>query len=423
MLTILVVLVALSPTPLTAQPPLISVVTVHGSINPVSVDYLVRNLAAANRRGDRLFLVEMDTPGGLDSAMRQAVQAVFASRIPVAVLVTPAGARAASAGAVIALAADICAMSPGTNIGAAHPVSLGGKPDQVMEQKVQNDAAAYLEGIAAKRGRNQSLAREMATTSLSLSAERALEQKVIDLIALDRQDLVRRLEGRRLVRDGQEQLLRLAGAELVEHPMGARDRILNAISNPDLAYLLMLAGILGIFFELSTPGVILPGVVGAISLLLAFFAFQTLPVNYAGVLLILLAGILFIAEVMVVSHGIFAIGAVISLLLGSLLLFPDGEPQFRLSWWVIGLSVTVSGLFAALVVTKGVAAYRQRPITGSEGMLGEQGIAETDLTPEGKVRVRGEYWNAVGTEPIAKGERVEVTAVVGLRLTVRKAES
>jgi len=419
-LAVIVFLMLGVPAPLRAQRPQVSVVSVSGTINPVTVDFLLRNLEASSRRGDRLFLVEIDTPGGLDSAMREAVKGIFTSTVPVAVFVTPSGARAASAGAVIALSADICAMSPGTNLGAAHPVSLGEKPDAVMGEKILNDAEAYLEGIARKRGRNAQAAGQMVRSSLSLTAERALEEKVIDLIARDRQDLFAKLEGRRLLRDGGETVLRLAGAQVTVHEMGTRDRILNTISNPDLAYLLMLAGIIGIFFELSTPGAILPGVIGGISLILAFFAFQTLPVNYAGVLLILLAAILFIAEIKIVSHGLLAVGAVIALVLGSLLLFPSSEPGLRLSWGVILATALTTTLFFWIVVAKGIAAYRQKPITGKEGMLGERGIAQTDLRPEGKVVVRGEYWNALGSELIVKGEKVEVTAVEGLRVTVKK---
>jgi membrane-bound serine protease (ClpP class) len=408
------------PSLLRAGRPQVSVISVNGTVNPVTVAYLLRNLDAASRRGDTLFLVELDTPGGLDSAMREAVKGIFTSTVPVAVFVTPSGARAASAGAVIALAADICAMSPGTNIGAAHPVTIGEKPDKIMAEKILNDAEAYLQGIARKRGRNAEAAGNMVRASLSLAAERALQEKVIDLIALDRQDLLAKLDGRRLLRDGGEKVLRLAGAQVTRYEMGTRDKILNTISNPDLAYLLMLAGILGIFFELSTPGAILPGVIGGISLILAFFAFQTLPVNYAGVLLILLALILFIAEIKIVSHGILAIGAVISLILGSLLLFPSSEPGLRLSFGVILGTVLVTTLFFGVVVTKGVAAYRQKPITGKEGMLGERGTAKTDLAPTGMVFVRGEYWKAVSRERIIKGESVEVTAVQGLRVTVKK---
>jgi membrane-bound serine protease (ClpP class) len=284
----------------------------------------------------------------------------------VVVYVTPSGARAASAGAVIALAADLCAMAPGTNIGAAHPVSLGQQPDKVMSEKVLNDAEAYLEGIALKRGRNADVARQMVRESISLSADKAVAEKVVDLLAEDRQALLGKLDGRQLVRGGKQTVLRLNGARVTSYPMGTRDRILNAISNPDVAYVLMLMGFFGIFFELANPGVILPGVIGGISLILAFFAFQTLPVNYAGALLILLAVILFIAEVKIVSHGILAVGGCLSMVLGSLLLFPSREPYLRLSWGVIGGTVLVTVLFFLVVVAKVIEAHRQKPLTGME---------------------------------------------------------
>lgn len=416
----LMVLILLLPLLLSAKQPQISVVSVQGPVNPVTADFLKRNLEQAARRGDRLLLVEMDTPGGLDSAMRETIKAIFASPVPVAVYVTPPGARAASAGAIIALAADVCAMAPGTNIGAAHPVSIGQKADTTMEAKILNDAEAYVDGIARKRGRNVEIARKMVRESVSLTAESALEGKLIDLIAADRQELLNKLEGRQVVRGGQLKVLRLAGAQVTSYEMGRRDRILNAISNPDVAYLLMLLGFLGIFFELSTPGAILPGVMGGISLILAFFAFQTLPVNYAGALMILLAFILFTAEVMVVSHGILAIGGIIALVLGSLLLFPSPEPYLRLSWSVLLPAVLAITLFFTFVVAKVVQAHREKPISGTGAMLGEQGTAVTDIMAEGKVMVRGEYWNATSSERIGMGEKVEVTEVTGLRLTVKK---
>jgi membrane-bound serine protease (ClpP class) len=415
-----ILLLLLLPLRLVASQPEISLVTIRGPINPVTAYYLQRNIEAAGRRGDRLLLVELDTPGGLDSAMRQTVQDIFASPVPVAVYVTPSGARAASAGAVIALAADICAMAPGTNIGAAHPVAIGGKPDSTMETKILNDSEAYVEGIARKRGRNAEIARSMVRQSISLTSENALKEKVIDLVAADRQELLQKLEGWPLVRGGKETVLTLSGARVISHEMGLRDSILNAISNPDVAYLLMLLGFMGIFFELSTPGAVLPGVIGGISLILAFFAFQTLPVNYAGALLILLALVLFIAEIKIVSHGLLALGGVVSMVLGSLLLFPSPEPYLRLSRALIVWTVLPIALFFSVIVAKVIQAHRKRPVTGMEGMPGQRGVAASDLAPDGKVWVRGEYWNAVSSEPITKGEQVEVIAVEGLRLTVRK---
>jgi membrane-bound serine protease (ClpP class) len=368
-------------------------------------------------------LLEMDTPGGLDSAMREIVKEVIASRTPVAVHVTPAGARAASAGAVIALAADICAMSPGANIGAAHPVTIGETPDKIMSEKLVNDAEAYVEGIALKRGRDAGLAKRMVRDSLSLPAEKALEGHLIDLLASDRADLLRKLEGRRVVKDGREVFLQLTGAEIVVHEMGTRERILSAISNPNVAYVLMMLGFIGLFFELSNPGVILPGVVGGISLLLAFFAFQSLPVNYAGMLLIILALIFFIAEVKVVSNGMLTVGGVIAMIFGSLMLFESPEPYLRVSWSVIIPTVLATMAFFLFAVTKAVEAHRKKPATGSEGLMGEQGLADSAIAPEGKVFVRGEYWDAWSDEDISRGEKVMVVAVEGLRLKVRKPGS
>ncbi|QXE91042.1 nodulation protein NfeD [Geomonas subterranea] len=417
----LVLLVMVLPLCLRAQEPQVGVISLRGPINPVSAAFLRENLEAAGKRGDRLLLVELDTPGGLDTAMREAVQAILSARVPVAVYVAPSGARAASAGAVIGLSADILAMAPGTNIGAAHPVGLGEKPDPVMEAKLVNDAEAYVEGIAVKRGRNADVARRMVRQSISLSAEAALAQRVVDLVAQSRQDLLSKLEGRKVQREGKEVVLHLAGARVVSHEMGTRDRILDAVSNPDVAYMLMLLGIAGLFFELSNPGVILPGVIGGISLLLSFFALQTLPVNYAGIALILLGIVLFIAEIKVVSYGMLAVGGVVAMVFGSLILFPSPEPYLRLSWEVLAATVGVTALFFTVVVVKVVQAHRERPITGVEGMIDAIGVAETDLAPEGKVLLRGEYWNADSEEPVLKGEKVRVVAVTGLRLTVQKA--
>ena len=413
-------LLLLCATFLSAGQPGVRLVSINDPITPVTAGFLHRIIDESSRNGDRLLLVEMDTPGGLDSAMREIVKDIFASTVPVVVYVAPSGARAASAGAIISLAADVCAMAPGTNIGAAHPVSLGGQTDKTMEAKVLNDAEAYAEGIARKRGRNEQLARQMVRDSISLSAEKALSGGVIDLIAADRSDLLRKLEGRRIGRDGHEIELRLAGVRLIPAEMGTRERILNTISNPNVAYMLMMLGILGLFFELSNPGVILPGVIGGISLLLAFFALQTLPVNYAGVLLILLALVLFIAEIKIVSHGMLTVGGVIAMVLGSLLLFPSPEPFLRISWSVLLVTVLATVGFFAIIVAKAVQAHHRSPVTGAEGLIGERGRADSIIAPEGRVFVRGEYWYARSDEPIAAGDPVMVESVEGMLLKVRK---
>jgi membrane-bound serine protease (ClpP class) len=399
----------------------IRLVEIQDPITPVTAQFLQRNLQEAARLGDRLVLIEMDTPGGLDTAMREIVKDVMASPVPVVVYVAPSGARAASAGAIIAMAADVAAMAPGTNIGAAHPVSLGGKTtDKTMETKVINDAEAYAEGIAHQRGRDETLARRMVRDSISLSAEKALEGRVIDLIARDRSDLLQQLEGRSISRNGRETVLQLRGAEVVASGMGTIEKILNAISNPNVAYVLMILGMMGLYFELSNPGVILPGAIGGISLILAFFAFQALPVNYAGILLILLGLILFIAEIKIVSNGMLTVAGMIAMALGSLMLFESPDPYLRVSWWLILVTVLATSAFFSVVVAKALSAHRRSPATGREGMIGEVGVAETGMTPDGKVFVRGEYWDAWSDEPIDAGSRVRVLEMDGMRLKVKR---
>jgi membrane-bound serine protease (ClpP class) len=400
---------------------IIRVISINGSINPITAEYVIRNIREAGRHHEQFLVIEMDTPGGLDTSMREIVKEIFASPVPVVVYVSPAGARAASAGAVIALSANVCAMASGTNIGAAHPVSIGEKPDKVMEAKILNDAEAYVEGIARKRGRNIEMAKKMVRDSISLSAEKAQEAGVIDIIASNRADLLEKLDGRTIAMDGRKVVLKTTGIRVQFHDMSTREKILNTISNPNVAYVLMMLGMLGLFFELANPGVILPGVIGGISLILAFFAFQTLPVNYAGILLILLALVLFIAEIKIVSGGMLTVGGVIAMILGSLLLFESPEPYMRVSLSVILVTVLAVSGFALFVITKAVKAHHAKPTSGKEGLIGEEGKADSDIFPEGKVFVRGEYWDAFSDESIRRGERIVVTDVEGMTLKVRKA--
>ncbi len=395
-------------------------VEISGPINPVTAGFISRNLKESPRKGDKLVILEMDTPGGLDSSMRSIVKEIFASPVPVVVYVAPTGSRAASAGAVIAIAADFCVMAPGTAIGAAHPVTIGQKPDSVMQEKIVNDMLAYVEGIAAERGRNTEIVRQMVSKSLSLSAEKALEEKVIDFLAVDQNELIRKLNGKKVRRGGVLHTLELSGAEVVPQEMTTREKILDIIGDPNVAYVLMMLGFLGLFFELSTPGAILPGVIGGISLILAFFAFQTLPVNYAGVLLILLALILFIAEIKIVSHGMLTVGGVLAMTLGSILLFDSPEPYLKVSLSLIVTTVLLVTGFAFFVIRKAIAAHRRKPFTGKEGLVGEKGYADSDIMPEGKVFVRGEYWDAWSDQPVSRGEKVLVVAVEGLKVKVEK---
>jgi membrane-bound serine protease (ClpP class) len=399
----------------------IRLLKITGPINPATAVYFDRNLQESARKRDALVLLELDTPGGLDSSMREIVKKIFSSPVPIAVYVAPSGSRAASAGAIIALAADFCVMAPGTSIGAAHPVSLGGKSDAVMQEKIVNDMLAYVEGIAEQRNRNPGIVRQMVSKSLSLSAEKALEEKVIDFLAVDRSELIRKLNGKTVRRAGGSFQLNLVGAEVVSHEMTTREKILDVIGDPNIAYLLMMLGFLGLFFELSTPGAILPGVIGGISLILAFFAFQTLPVNYAGVLLILLALILFIAEIKIVSHGMLTVGGVLAMILGSLLLFDSPEPYVKVSLGLILTTVFLVAGFAVFVIRKAISVHRRKPASGKEGLIGEKGYADSDIMPEGKVFVRGEYWDAWSDSPVSRSEKIIVVEVEGMKVKVEKA--
>lgn len=398
----------------------VRLLTVNGPITPAIANYLLDGINRGGVNGDQLILIELDTPGGLDSSMRDIIKGILASPLPVVVYVAPAGSRAASAGAIIALAADVAAMAPGTTIGAAHPVSIGRDLDKIMNEKVVNDAAAFAEGLARQRGRNVDIGRRMVTKSISLPAERALASQVVELVVADRQELLQRLDGRVLTRNGNKVTLHLTGAVVIPQEMGGRQRILAALSNPNIAYLLLMLGMLGIFFEIANPGAVLPGVVGAMSLILAFFALQTLPVNYAGVLLLLLALILFIAEIKIISHGMLTVAGVLSLILGSIMLFESPEPYLRVSWHVIAVTVISTTSLAVVAILLSIRAYRQKPTTGVEGLVGEEGLADSDIADQGRVLVHGELWQATSEEPIRAGEQVVVQAVLGMLLKVKK---
>ncbi len=410
--------------------PVIRVVRVADVINPVVADFIVAQLKVANQTGARAFLLELDTPGGLDTAMRTIIQGILGSRVPVIVYVYPAGARAASAGALITLAADFAVMAPGTNLGAARPVTIGpgaggGAPekDSPMMKKVLNDAVAYARSIAQQRGRNQEWAERIVRESISTPAAEALELKVIDLVVENETSLLAELDGRRYLREGEARILHTDGVSLVVAEMGWRQKILNTISNPNVAYMLLMLGILGIFFEISQPGVILPGAIGALALLLAFLGFQTLPVNYVGVLLIFLALVLFILEIKVVSYGMLTVGGIISMTLGSLILIETAEPYLQISWEVIAATVAVTSGFFILVLYFVVRTQKTRFFSGVEGMVGERGEAVTAIDGMGRVFVHGEYWDAISAEPIAKGEAVEIVQVrKNMKLEVKRVE-
>jgi membrane-bound serine protease (ClpP class) len=396
------------------------VVKVSGTINPGLAEYLIRSMEQASRAQAGCLVIQLDTPGGLALSMRSIVMAMLSSQVPVVVYVSPSGARAASAGVMITLAADIAAMAPGTNMGAAHPVNLGQKNmDETMAEKVVNDMVAYAKSIAEKRGRNSEWAEKAIRESVSVTEKEALELNVIDLIADNLDDLLEKIDGREVKDKG---TLHTKGMERVVLTEGLRDKILKTLSDPNIAYILMMIGLAGLYFELSHPGAIFPGVIGAMSLILAFFAFQTLPVNYAGILLIVLAIVLFILEMKVASYGLLSLGGVISLFLGSLMLFEGTAPGMRLSWQVlIPTVVMVSGFFAAVA---GLVFRSQvsRPRTGDKGLLGEVGVAKSRLEPEGKVFVHGELWNAVAPGNIEAGAKVRVVSVDCLLLKVEAVE-
>jgi membrane-bound serine protease (ClpP class) len=396
------------------------VVKASGTINPGLAEYLIGSMEKSSREGAVCIVIQLDTPGGLALSMRSIVMVMLASEIPVVVFVSPSGARAASAGVMITLAADIAAMAPGTNIGAAHPVNLGQKEmGKTMGEKVINDMVAYTKSIAEKRGRNSEWAEKAVRESVSVTEKEALELKVIDLIAEDLNDLLEKIDGRKLKDKG---TLHTKGLKTVFLKETLRDKILKTLSDPNIAYLLMMIGMAGLYFELSHPGAIFPGVIGAISLILAFFAFQTLPVNYAGILLIAVALVLFILEMKVTSYGLLSLGGIISLFLGSLMLFEGGAPELRLSWGVlIPTVIMVSGFF---VIVAGLVFRSQisKPRTGDKGLIGEVGVVKERLAPGGKVFVHGELWNAEAPEPIEAGAKVRVIGMDHLVLKVEKVE-
>ena len=406
--------------------PVFDVVTISAAITPPIAEYILQNIEEASKTGAEGLIIRLDTPGGLDLAMRDIAKGLLNATVPVIVYVSPAGARAASAGVIITVAAHIAAMAPGTNIGAAHPVAIGvggGEMDKTMMAKVENDAVAYVIGIARKRGRNAEWVEKAVRESQSITAEEALRVKVIDFLADDLNHLLRQADGKKIALPSGDQTLKTKGAVLQEKKMGARLKVLSALSDPNIAYILFLLGVAGLYFEFANPGVILPGIVGGISLILAFFAMQTLPVNYAGVLLILFAVALFIAEIKIVSHGILTIGGIVSMVMGSLLLFDSPDPALRVSLKVMIPALVVISLFFAVVVSLVVKAQMRRRQSGREGMIGAEGEAVTDIHETGKVFVHGEYWNAWSDRAVQKGKRVRVVKVAALKLKIEDIES
>jgi membrane-bound serine protease (ClpP class) len=402
---------------------LVEVLNVEGAITPVTAKYLVEAIQKAEENGAECLIVEMDTPGGLMEATWQIDKAILASRTPVVVYISPSGGRAASAGVYISYAAHVIAMAPSTHLGSAHPVTMGGQDSsKTMMEKITNDAVAHIKGLAEKRGRNVQWAEEAVRKSVSITEKEALEKGVVEIVSKDLMDLLDRLDGRTVkLDDGTEKILRTKGAKIQHSAMDWRYRILDKISNPNIAYILMTLGGMGLFFELSNPGAILPGIVGGICLVLTFFAFQMLSVNASGVLLILLALLFFIIEVKINSHGLLAIGGIVSMFLGSLMLFKS--PEMRVSLGIIFTAVLCTAAFFIFALALAARAHRRKVTTGSEGLVGEIGTVIEALHPEGKISVHGEIWTGVGKKAIKKGEKVVIDEVEGMVLKVSPASS
>jgi membrane-bound serine protease (ClpP class) len=396
------------------------VATYEGVINPVAAEYLHDAMSFAEAKHAQAIILRLDTPGGLDTSMRLMIKDVTGSTIPVVIYVAPSGGRAASAGVFLTIAAHVAAMAPGTNIGAAHPVAMGGgEMDKTMKEKVENDSIAYIKSIAEQRGRNVSWAEDAVRKSVSVTEKEALALKIIDLIADDLPALLKKLDGRKVQMGQASAVLQTKDVEVLEFEIGWRLELLKALSDPNIAYLLMTLGTIGLLAELYNPGAILPGIVGAISLILGFYSLQSLPINYAGVLLLLLGIVLFVLEATVTSYGLLAIGGILSMLLGSLMLIKTDAPFLQISWAVIVPVIGFAALVTFAMVGMGMRAMRRRPVTGSEGMIGLVGMAKTALAPKGQVAVRGELWEAMSDEPVEAGVMVEVTAIEGLTLRVK----
>jgi len=401
-------------------------ITVNAPIHPVTSEYIRRAIDQAEKNGSELVLMTLNTPGGLDSSMREIIKKILSSPVPVAAYVSPSGSRSASAGFFIGIACDVFAMAPGTNTGAAHPVGVsmtGQKMNETMEEKVTNDAASYIKSIAGKRGRNIRMAENAVRKSLSYTEKEALKGGLIDTIAATEQDLLSFLEGRTIHRfNGEKFTFQLKDKTITEVEMTARQKFLLTISNPNLAYILLMLGLLGLYFELSNPGAILPGVIGGISLLLAIFSFQILPINYVGLILILLAIGLFILEIKIQSYGVLFVGGIVAMLIGSTMLINAPIPELRPSlMFIIPVALVLSLIFIFLI-TLAVRAHTRKVTTGREGLVGKTAIAQTSLSPEGKVFVHGEIWNAVTNEgKISKGSKVKIVEVLeNLRVRVKK---
>ena len=394
-------------------------VDVDGMVHPVTTEIVSSALDRARQEGAVVVIVRLNTPGGLMDAMRETIEKMVAAPVPVVTYVAPSGGRAASAGFFLLEAGDVTAMAPGTNTGAAHPVAMGGEMDPVMKQKVENDAAAYLRSICTKRGRNSALAETAVRESKSFTEREALDQHLVDLIASSDAELLAALDGRTITRfDGSKVIVHTSGASIEVYQRTLRQRIIAAIADPNIALVLLVLGALGIYVEFSSPGLIAPGVIGAILALLGLSALSVLPINWLGAGLLILALALFVLEAKFTSHGILGIGGAVAMVLGAVILVNGPIPEMRIRWsTAIGLALPFSAI-TLLLLSLVVSARRHKVETGVEGMIGVTGSAITELSPEGKVMVRGEYWDAVALRPVTAGARVRITAVDKLKLTV-----
>ena len=394
-------------------------VDLDGIIHPVTVEIISSAIEQAKQQNATLLVVRLNTPGGLMDAMRETIEKMIASPVPVVTYVTPSGGRAASAGFFLLETGDVAAMAPGTNTGAAHPVLMGSQMDPVMKQKVENDASALLRSICAKRGRNSALAEKAVLESKSFTDQEALASQLIDLVAVDERDLLAKLDGREITRfDGRKQVLHLSGAAVTVYEKNTRQKILAAIADPNIALILLVLGALGIYVEFTSPGLIAPGIFGAILALLGLSALSMLPINWLGASLLILAMTLFVLEAKYTSHGILGIGGAVAMVLGAMLLVDSPLPEMRIRLaTALALALPFSAI-TILLVSLVVKARANKVITGADGMIGEIGVATSELAPDGMVFVRGEYWKAVSAQPLPPGTRVRVTAIQGLRLTV-----
>ena len=406
--------------------PQIFVAKWDGAITPITADYIERAINKAEKEGGKVFVLQLNTPGGLAESMRRIVQSFHRTNLPVVVYVYPPGGRAASAGAIITVSADIAAMAPGTNIGAAHPVQLGRKNEKkegkdVMEEKILQDMLAFVRSIAKEKGRNVKVIERMVKESLALSAEEAKEEGVIDLMARDLQDLLKKIDGKKVKKFGREITVKTEGLAVVYVEENLKEEILKILTNPTVAYLLLMLGFYGLFFELYNPGAVVPGVVGAICLLLGLYGLSLISMNWLGLLLIFLGVLLFVLELITPTFGALAVGGIISLALGSLFLIDPESPYGELPKSIIVSVVLASALFFMVAGRLGLKAQKRKKLTGAEGMIGEEGEAITNFKRgRGKVLVHGEIWDAFSEEEIRKGDEVKVIDVKGLKLKVRK---